>query len=101
MKTIKILGIVLSIAIMSITGTAQADYTVELKNESGTIIKSYNITTNQVAHLQKKASRDNVSVITQFENAITSLIFNAKIENKMHWQRENDIYIEEQSRQLL
>ena len=99
MKRIKILGIVLSIAVMSIAGIAHADYTVELKNESGTTIKSYNITTNQVAHLQKKASRDGVSVIKQFENALTSLIFNAKIENKMYWQRENAIYIEEQSRQ--
>ncbi|MCK5605740.1 hypothetical protein KAR91_27845 [Candidatus Pacearchaeota archaeon] len=99
MKTIKILGFLLAAAFMFTTGSAYADYTVELKNESGTIIKSYNITTNQVAHLQKKASRDEVSVIKQFENAIISLIFNAKIENKMHWQRDNDIYIEEQSRQ--
>ena len=99
MKTIKILGILLSIAVMSMAVTVHADYTVELKNESGTIIKSYNITTNQVAHLQKKASRDNVSVIKQFENAITGLVFNAKIENKMYWQRYNDAYIEEQSRQ--
>ena len=99
MKTIKILGLILVIAFMFMAGTAYADYTVELKNESGTIIKSYTITTNQVAHLQKKASRDEVSVIKQFENAIMGLVFNAKIENKMYWQRDNDTYIEEQSRQ--
>ena len=98
MKTIKILGMILSIAVMSMAVTAHADYAVELKNESGTILKSYTITTNQVAHLQKKASRDEVSVIKQFENAIISLIFNAKIENKMYWQRDNEVYIEEQSR---
>lgn len=99
MKMIKILGLILVIAFMCMAGTAHADYTVELKNDVGTVIKSYTITTNQVAHLQKKASRDEVSVIKQFENAITGLVSNAKIENKIHWQRDNDIYIEEQSRQ--
>ena len=99
MKTIKIIGLVLAMAVMLMAATAHADYTVELKNESGTVIKSYNITTNQVDHLQKKASRDNVSIIKQFENAIIGLIFNAKAENKIYWQRANESYIEEQSRQ--
>ncbi len=90
---------ILILIILLAATPAFADYTVELKNGSGTLLKSYNITTNQVAHLQKKASRDEVSVIKQLENAIISLIFNATRENKMYWHRDNDIYIEEQSRQ--
>ena len=99
MKIIKILGIVLAVAVMFTGGVAHADFTLELKNEGGTVIKSYNITTNQVAHLQKKGARSGVSVIKQFENAIVHLISNAKIENRVYWQRENSIFIEEQSRQ--
>lgn len=99
MKMIKILGIILSMAVMSMAVTAQADYTIELKNDAGIVIQSYNITINQVAHLQKKAVRSGVSVIKQFENAIIGLIFNAKTENKTYWRRANEAYIEEQSRQ--
>lgn len=99
MKMIKMLGIVLAIAVMSIVTQAHADYTVELKNDVGAVLKSYIVTTNQVAHLQKKANRDGASTIKQFENAIKNLIFSAQAENKVHWRRANDDYIKEQSRQ--
>ena len=99
MKMIKMLGIMLAVMVMSMATWAQADYTVELKNDVGAVIKTYTVTTNQVAHLQKKATRDGVSVIEQFENAIKDLIFSAQAENKVHWRRANDAYIEEQSRQ--
>lgn len=98
MKMIKILGMILAIAVMYTASSAHADYTVELKNETGSVIKMYTITTNQVAHLQKTAALTDTSVLNQFENAITNLIQNAKLYNKAMWQRSNEAYIEEQSR---
>ena len=92
--------ILLIVAIVLFMGTtAHADYTLVLKNEGGTVIKSYLITTNQVAHLQKTASRTGVSILDQFESAIANLIITAKAVNKSFWQQENDAYVEEQSRQ--
>ena len=99
MKRIKILGVILSVAIMFTSSIVYADYTVEIKNEGGDMVKAYIITTNQVAHMQKKANRDGESILKQFEYAIISLIRIAKAENAAYWRRANETYIEEQSRQ--
>lgn len=99
MKIIKIAGVVLAIAVMSMATQAHADFTVELKNDVGTVIKTYTVTTNEVAHLQKRAARDGVSVITQFGKGLENLISSAQAENRAYWLRENAATIEEQSRQ--
>ena len=94
MKALLIIAILLFTAVPVL-----ADYTIDLKNESGTVLKTYNITTNQVAHLQKKAARTGKSVIKQFETVIIQLIYYAKAENTEIWARDNKAYIEEQARQ--
>ena len=99
MKILKILGVVLSVAIMFTSSIVHADYTVEIKNEEDVAVKIYTITTNQVAHMQKKANREGESILKQFEYAIISLIRIAKAENAAYWRHANEIYIEEQSRQ--
>lgn len=78
---------------------AFADYTIDLKNGSGTVLKTYTITVNQVAHMQKVAARTGVSVIKQFEGAVLSIIKSAEATNAAFWKRDNATYIEEQSRQ--
>lgn len=78
---------------------AFADYTLDLKNDGGTIIKTYTITANQVTHLQKVATRNSVTILTLFENTIKGLVSSAKSENAITWLRANEAYIEEQSRQ--
>ena len=93
-KIMMVLAMVLFMA-----GTALADYTVDLKNESGVVIRTYIITTNQIAHLQKKATRDNTTVIKLFEGTISDLIMSAKATNAAMWRRANEAYIEAQSRQ--
>ena len=72
---------------------------IDLKNDSGTVIRTYTITTNQVLHLQKAATTTNTNVIDQFENAISNLIVMAKSINKSMWLGDNGAYVEEQSRQ--
>ena len=99
MKMIKMLGIVLSVAIFLTAGTAHADYSIVLKNEGGSTLKTYIITTNQVAHLQKKATRTEITVLQQFEIAITRLVQQARRSNESSWVMDNESYIEEQSRQ--
>jgi len=84
--------------ILFFTTPAFADYTIDLKNGSGVVIKTYTVTSNQVSHLQKKATRTGESVIKQFESAIASIIRYAKAENAKVWRDANGAYIEEQSR---
>lgn len=90
---------IIMLMVLLFASPAFADYTVELKNEVGAVIKTYNITTNQVAHLQKTSTLTGVSVLDQFEGAIISLIQQSKAYNKAMWKRTNDAYIDEQSRQ--
>lgn len=99
MKMIKILGIVLSVAVMFMATQVHADYTLDLKNSEDTVIKTYTITTNQIAHIQKAADASNVSIIKYFEESLQSLVINSILLNKARWGRANDAYIEEQSRQ--
>ena len=99
MKTIKILGLILSAAVLLMAGTAHADYSIVLKNEGGTTLKTYVITTNQVAHLQKRTTRTGVTVLQQFESAIARLINRARSGNEASWLTDNEAYIEEQSRE--
>lgn len=99
MNMIKILGLIIAMVVMFTASAARADFTIELKNESDVVLKTYTITYNQVAHLQKKATRTGISVITQFEDAIKNLILNAKSANAVTWRRNNEAFIEEQSRQ--
>ena len=94
MKALLIIAILLFTAVPVL-----ADYTIDLKNESGTVLKTYNITTNQVAHLQKRATRTGKSVIKQFESAIVGIIRYAKAENSEMLAQDNKAYIEEQARQ--
>lgn len=90
----------LIIALILLVATpAFADYTIELKNDVGGVIKTYTITTNQVAHIQKVATRTGISVINQFESAVLGLVKGAEATNAAMWKRENAVYIEEQSRQ--
>lgn len=90
---------ILILVILLFAAPALADYTLDLKNESGTVIKTYTITANQVAHLQKAATSEGTSVLDQFENAIIKLIRRAKGYNMAVWQQANEAYMEEQSRQ--
>ena len=90
---------IIILLILFVASPAFADYTIELKNESDTIIRTYTITTNQVLHLQKAAAVTNTNVIDQFENAIYNLIVMAKSINKSMWLNNNGAYVEEQSRQ--
>lgn len=99
MKMIKMLGIVLSVVVMLTAGISHADYSIVLKNEGGSTLKTYIIPTNQVAHLQKKASRTGVTVLQQFETAITRLVQQARRSNESSWIMDNEASIEEQSRQ--
>ena len=99
MKMIKMLGMILAIAVMFMATSAHADYTLDLKNSGGTVIKTYTITTNQVAHIQKAADAAGVSILTHFENALKGLINNSTMYNKAIWIRNNEASIEEQSRQ--
>ena len=91
--------VILVIAILFITAPVYADYTIVLKDDSNVVIKTYTITNNQVLHLQKAASLTGDSILKQFEYAITNLIRNAKSLNTAKWRRDNEAYIEEQSRQ--
>ena len=85
-------------AILLLATPAFADYTLDLKNEGGTVIKTYTITTNQVTHLQKVADRDGISVLTLFEDSLRSLVVGATLTNMRVWRRANEAYVEEQSR---
>lgn len=42
---------------------ASADYTIDLKNESGVVLKIYPITSAQVLHLKKVQIRTNKTVL--------------------------------------
>lgn len=99
MKMIKMLGVVLSVAVLLMVGTAHADYSIVLKNEGGSTLKTYTITTNQVAHLQKKAARTGIPILQQFEIAIARLVLGARRSNESAWIMDNEADIEEQSRQ--
>ena len=99
MKMIKMLGVVLSVAILLMAGTAYADYSIVLKNEGGATLKTYIITTNQVAHLQKKATRTGITVLQQFETAVARIVQQARRSNESSWIMDNEASIEEQSRQ--
>ena len=90
---------IIILTILLIATPAFADYTLDLKNGSGTVVKTYTITANQIAHLQKKATRTGVSVLDQFESVIARLIKRVKNENISAWHTDNEAYIEEQSRQ--
>lgn len=98
MKMLKIVGLLLVIAVF-MPRPAFADYTLDLKNDAGTVIKTYTITTNQVAHLQKHATNRNITILSLFETAIRRLITSAKVDTKSSWIMNNESYIEEQSRQ--
>lgn len=78
---------------------AFADYIMTLKHSGGAVLKNYSITTNQVSHLQKQSTATGKSVLTYFKEAIRDLIVNAKAYNKYIWERDNEAYIEERSRQ--
>jgi len=80
------------------TGIAFADYTVELKNEVGTVIKTYTVTTSQVQHLQKYASNNSTTVLSMFEDIMSTWIQNTTLINKAIWIRNNDTYIEGQAK---
>lgn len=79
---------------------AFADYTIELKNESGVTLKTYPVTAAQVQHLQKTAALTGKSVINQIKEAISYVIRDAKALNKARWLEDNNAYIEEQARQM-
>ena len=87
------------LAVLLFATPAFADYTIDLKNESGTVIRTYTVTTNQVAHLQKFATVTGKSVIDQVKEAVLDIITHAKFANKARWQEANDSYVDEQSRQ--
>ena len=89
------------LAILLFTTPALADYTMELKNSTGTVLKTYTITDNQVAHLQKAAAATGKSVVNQIKEAILDTINHARVANKKRWLSvpTNDDYIDEQSRQ--
>ena len=99
MKRTNILGIMLAIVVMFMANQVYADYTLDLKNDSGTVVKTYTITANQVAHIQKAADANGVTLLTHFEDAIKKLIRNSTALNKSIWSQANEAYIEEQSRQ--
>lgn len=99
MKTVKIIGLVLAIAVMFIARPAFADYTLDLKNSGGTVIKTYTITTNQVAHIQKAADNKGITILKHFEGALNSLVESSTVSNKINWIRNNNTFVEEQSRQ--
>ena len=91
--------LIVMILVLFTTTPALADYTIELKNESDVVIKTYTVTTDQVTHLQKVATRNGTTVIVLLENTIKNLILSAKINNMSEWRKDNEAYIEEQSRQ--
>lgn len=61
--------------------SALADYTVELKNESGAVLKTYIVTSAQVLHLKKVHERTLKTVLNQFKEAILDLISEAEESN--------------------
>ena len=90
---------VMVMIVLFMVAPAFADYTIELKNEGGSVLKIYTIPNTQVAHLQKAATNTGTSVLDQLEKAIMQLIRRATEYNLSAWRRDNEAYIEEQSRQ--
>jgi len=90
--------LIISVFFMFSVAPALADYTIELKNEGGSVLKTYTITTSQVQHLQKAATLSGKSVINQIKEAILDVITQAKASNKARWRADNDAYIDEQSK---
>jgi len=76
----KIIIVAVLFLIVSV-GTAFADYTIELKNESGVVLKTYTVTSAQVLHLKKVHERTLKTVLNQFEEAILDLIREAEESN--------------------
>lgn len=66
-----------------------ADYTVDIKNESGTVIKTYSVTTAQVEHLQKVETRTSKTVLNQFKEAFLDLISKAEESNEAAYNLVN------------
>lgn len=93
MKTI----LLVIIFFLGSTQIGMADYTIEIKNESGTVISSKTVTSDQVKHLQKASARTGKSVINYFWESIADLLSDVEHENKSAWTRNNDVYINEQS----
>lgn len=97
MKRIK--GIIV-LLILLVATPVFADYTVDIKNESGDVIKTYIVTTAQVEHLQKVAGRPGgKSVLNQFKEAILDLISNAERTNEAIYNAENSAAHKALSRQ--
>ena len=83
------------------SATVYADYTIEIKNESNVVIKTYIITTTQVQHMQKLANTEGPSVLKQFETALNNIVTRAIVINKANLRKTqaHQDYEEEQARQ--
>ena len=78
--------------------SALADYTIEIKNAGGTVRGTKVITSLQVQHLQKMATRNGVSTLDYFWNSIDGVLRNSLAANKANWIINNQAYIEDQSK---
>lgn len=83
--------ILISVILLSLnTSVVFAGYTVEIKNDSDIVVKSFSVTTAQVQHIQKYSVKIKSDALTQFKKAVLLLINRAEQSNLDQYFYENE-----------
>ena len=91
--------IILSIIFMIVMTTqAHADYYIDLRNESGTVLHTYTVTTAEVEHMQKNADVQKRNLILKFGDMIRNFVYIESETNKERWRENNAAFVDAEAR---